>query len=104
MDVLKHKLFILHLNGERLSLQTVSPMNADEDDELRRLEKKGLTKFLVMDSSSSYIFHKSVVHKLIHNLLAIDNPDFEIVDSSQSSRRILRIKASNISVRDVVLN
>jgi predicted trehalose synthase len=103
MDWLEHKLFLLHLNGERLSLQAVAPMNADEHDELCRLEEKGLTKFLVMDSSSSYLFHKSVVEKLIRNLLAIDNPDFEIVDRSQSSRRILRIKASNISVRDVVI-
>jgi hypothetical protein len=103
MDWLEHKLFLLHLNGERLSLQAVAPMNDDEHDELCMLEKKGLTKIMVMDSSSSYHFHKSVVEKLIRNLLAIDNPDFEIVDRSQSSRRILRIKASNISVRDVVI-
>jgi hypothetical protein len=104
MDLLEHNLFVLYLNGERLSLQAVAPMNADEHDELRRLGKKGLTKFLVMDSSSGYLFRKSVVHKLIHNLLAIDNPDFEIVDRSQSSRRILQIKASNISIRDAVIN
>jgi predicted trehalose synthase len=103
MDWLEHKIFVLHLNGERLSLQAVAPMNADEHDELRRLEEKGLRKFLVMDSSSSYLFDKSVVQKLIRNLLAIDNPDFEIVDRSESSRRILRIKASNISVRDAVI-
>jgi hypothetical protein len=30
MDWLEHKLFVLHLNGERLSLQAVAPMNDDE--------------------------------------------------------------------------
>lgn len=104
MDLLKHNLFILYLNGERLSLQAVAPMNADEHDELRGLEKRGLAKFLVMDASSGFLLHKSMLHKLIRNLLVIDNPDFEIVDHSQSSRRILRIQASNIRVRDVVIN
>jgi hypothetical protein len=103
MDWLEHKLLVLRLSGERLSLQAVAPMNADEHDELRRLEEKGLTKCLVMDFSSSYLFHKSVVHELVRNLLAIDNLDFEFVDRSQSSRRILQIKASNISARDVIL-
>jgi hypothetical protein len=104
MDLLKHNLFVLYLNGDRLSLQAVTPMNADQHDGLRRLEKKGLTKLLLMNSSSGYLLPKSMMHKLIRNLLVIDNPDFEIVDFTQSSRKTLRIQASNIRVRDVVTN
>ncbi|MEJ2427160.1 MAG: hypothetical protein P8101_22570 [Candidatus Thiodiazotropha sp.] len=104
MDPFEHKLFVLHLNDEHLSLQTMVPGTVDEHDELCRLEEKGLAKLLVIDSSSSFIFHKSFIQKIINTILSVDNPNLEIVDCSQNSRRILQIKASNIRVREVRLS
>jgi hypothetical protein len=104
MDLFEHKLFVLHLNGECLSLHAMAPGTADEHDELHRLEEKGLAKLLVIDSSSSFLFHKSFVQKIINTMSSVDNPDLEIVDCSKNSRRILQIKASNIRVREVRLS
>ncbi len=101
MDLFEHKLFVLHLNGECLSLQTIAPTSTHEHDELCRLEEKGLVKFLVIDSSSSYLFQKSFVQKIVRTMLSADSTEFEIADQSKNSRKILQIKASNISVLDV---
>jgi hypothetical protein len=100
MDSIKHKLFVLHLNDDSMSLQAMDPLNTDEYNELQRLEEKGLTKFLVIDSSSSYQLHKSVIKKMIHTIRAVDNPDVEVVDYTRNLQKIVRIKASNISVRE----
>jgi hypothetical protein len=100
MDSIKHKLFILHLNGNSMSLQAMNPLNTDEYNELRRLDEKGLTKFIVIDSSSSYQFHTSVIKKMIRTIRAVDNPDFEFVDYTRKQQRLVQIKASNISVRE----
>ena len=102
MNSFERKLIILHLNGEHLSLQAVAPTNAGEHEELCRLDQDGLTKLMVVDTSSSYIFSKSAVQKLIRNILSSDNLDFEMIDSSRKIQRILQIKASNISARDAV--
>jgi hypothetical protein len=100
MDLLEHKVFVLYLNGESLSLQAIPPINSDECEELSKQEERGLVKFLVVDASSSYLLHKSVVHKMVHNLLTVDDPDLEFVDQSVNSRRIIQIKARDVTVRE----
>jgi hypothetical protein len=99
MELLEQKVFVLLIDGKSLSLQALAPMNSEEREELRKLEERGLTKFFVIDTASSYLLHKSVVQKVIRNLLAVDDPDFEFADRSQNSHGIIRIKALSISVR-----
>jgi fatty acid-binding protein DegV len=57
MELLENEVFVLHLNSESSSLQAMAPINSDEHEELCKLEERGLAKFLVVDTSSSYLLH-----------------------------------------------
>ena len=100
MALSEYKLFVLHLNGDSMSLQAMDPLDTEEHNELRRLEEKGLTKFLVVDHSSGHQFNKSVIKKMINNMRVIESPEFEVVDYTRNEQKIVQIKASNISVRE----
>ncbi|MCP4488443.1 MAG: hypothetical protein GY820_14140 [Gammaproteobacteria bacterium] len=93
----------LNLNSESLTLQRVCPANSDELNELRELDKKGLTKFLVIDTSASFIAPKCVLEKLIDDFSNGDRVFSEIVDRSQQGQNLVQIHASNIWLRKSAL-
>jgi hypothetical protein len=97
MNKFEHKMFILFLNGENLSLQAISPTTHEELIELHKLDRKGLCKFMIIDTSFSYILHKRIAHKLVKDFTSNDNPTIEFVDRSKNSHGLLQIHASNIT-------
>jgi hypothetical protein len=96
MDTFKQKLFILLINGETLSLQVITPTTQDERNELRKLDQQGLTKFIVIDTTSSYLFNQRTVHKLINNFYFSKHSSVELIDRSKSSFCLLHIPASDM--------
>ena len=95
-DGLTLKKIVLYLDGNSLTLQRVGPANSDELNELRELDKKGLTKFLVIDG---FIAHKGTEQKLIDDLSHGVRVFSEIVDRSQQGHSLVQIYASNIWLR-----
>jgi len=98
-DGLSLKKIVLYLDGNSLTLQRVGPANRDELNELRELDKKGLTKFLVIDASTGFIAHKGAEQKLIDDLSNGDIVFSELVDRSQQGHSLVQIYASNIWLR-----
>jgi hypothetical protein len=96
MEELEQKLFILYLNGDNLSLQAVAPSTQVERNELQKLDRQGLSKFIVIDTSSSYLFHKRAIRRLINNFHASKNPQVALLDRSKNSRGLIHIHAANI--------
>jgi hypothetical protein len=101
---LNEKLFILFINGESLNLQIVSPTNSVEISKLKNLNRKGLTKLLVIDTSYSYIFHQNNMQKLINNLSTKDNSVNELIDCTPDNHGLVQIYAKNIWYRKLALS
>jgi hypothetical protein len=101
MSNLNNQLFILLIDGECLSLQSVSPGNSNEIAELKELNNKGLTKLLVIDTSYSYIFHQRYIQKLITNLSTKNNSITELIGKTQGNHSVLQVGASNIWFRSL---
>lgn len=97
------KLVVLYLNGDSLTLQRVAPSNKDELIELRELDNQELTKFLVIDSSISFVAHKCAVYKLIDDLSNNNSDLTDIIDRSQQGQSLVQINASNIWLRKSAL-
>lgn len=93
------KKIVLYLDGKSLTLQKADPANSDELEELKELDKKGLTKVLVVDTSASFIADKRALQKYIHNLSDSDKSLSEIIDRSQQGHYSVQIYASNIWLR-----
>jgi len=102
-DGLSLKKIVLYLDGNSLMLQRMSPANRDELNELRELDKRGLTQFLVIDTSASFIAPKCVLEKLIDDFSNGDSVFSEIVDRSQQGHSLVQIHASNIWLRKSAL-
>lgn len=102
-DGLSLKQIVLYLNGESLTLQMIDPANSDELNELRELDKRELTKFLVIDTSASFIAPKCVLQKLVDDFSNGDRVFSEIVDRSQQDHNLVQIHASNIWLRKSAL-
>lgn len=103
LDEFSLKQVVLYLDGESLTLQRVVPANSDELNELRELDKRGLTKFLVIDTSASFLASKCVLEKLIDDFCNGDRVFSEIVDRSQQGQNLVQIHASNIWLRKSAL-
>jgi hypothetical protein len=101
---LNEKLFILFIDGESLTLQVVSPVNRDEMSALKKLNKKGLSKLLVIDTSYAYIFHQNSIRKLITNLSTNKHSMTELTDCKPSNYGVVQIGASNIWYRKLGLS
>lgn len=92
------KQIVLYLEGKSLGLKMVDPQNSDELNELKKLDKKGLVKFQVIDASTDFIAHKGILQKLITDF-SKQNSFSEIVDRKIKSQSIVQICASNIWLR-----
>ena len=93
------KKIVLYLDGKSLTLQRADPANSDELEELKELDKKGVTKVLVVDTSASFISDKRALQRLICNLSDSDKTLSEIIDRSQQGHNLVQIYASNICLR-----
>jgi len=102
-DELSPKKIVLCLDGNSLSLRKVGPANGDELNELRELDKKGLTQFFVIDTSTSFIAPKGALDKLTDDFSSDNNVFFEIIDRSQQGQNLVEIHASNIWLRKSAL-
>ncbi len=79
------KQMILYLEGKNLSVRKVGPTDKEEFMELRMLDKKGITKFTVVDVSFRFFAHKNVQNKLLDNF-GSDNFRFaEIVERTKNT-------------------
>jgi hypothetical protein len=94
---------VLYLDGKCLTLHKADPANSDELNELKELDKQGLTKVLVVDTSASFIADKRAIDRLICNLSDSDKAITELVDRSQQGQSSVQIYASNISLRKYAL-
>jgi len=103
LDEFSLKQIVLYLKGESLTLQRVGPANSDELNELRELDMRGLTKFLVIDTSAGFIAPKCVLEKLIDDFSNGDRVFSEIVDRSPQGQNLVQIHASNIWLRKSAL-
>ena len=90
---------VLYLNGNSLAVQRADPANSEELKELKQLDKEGLTKVLVIDTSTSFITNKIVLQKLIDDLSNRDCVHSEIADRSGHGHNLVQIYAANISLR-----
>ena len=99
IDEFALKQIILYLDGESLVLQMVDPKNSDELNELKKLDKKGLIKFQIIDASARFIAHKGILQKLINDLSSCNSAFSEIVDRTQGSHSLVQIYASKIWLR-----
>ena len=102
IDEFAFKQIVLYLNGKSLDLKIVDPKNNDELNELKKLDKKGLVKFQVIDASTDFIAPKGIFQKLINDLSG-QNPFSEIIDSNIKSPSLLQIYASNVWLRKTAL-
>ncbi len=96
------KQVVLYLERERLSLHTVGPVNRAELNELRALDQKGLTKFMIADVSCHFVA-QGARHKLFDDFNNGDSVFTEILDRTRHEHSIVQIHASQISVRKVGL-
>jgi hypothetical protein len=101
---LNEKLFILFIDRESLTLQGVSPVNRDEMTALKKLNKQGLSKLLVIDTSYAHIFHQNSIRKLITNLSTNTHSMSELNDCTPSNYGVVQIGASNIWYRKLGLS
>jgi len=97
------KRVVLYLEEENLSICAVGPADSAELHELRRLNKKGLTKFMMEDVSCHFVAHQGVRHKLFDDLSRGDPVFTEILDRTRCAHSLVKIYASQISVKKLSL-
>lgn len=83
------KLTVLYLNGNNLTLQRVAPANSDELNKLQELDEKGLTKFLIVDTSAGFIAPKCLLQKLINDFSNDSSVFSKIVDRSSDDHNLV---------------
>lgn len=97
------KQVVLYLEEKSLSIRAVGPADSAELHELRKLNKKGLTKFVMMDVSCHFVAHQGARHKLFDDLSRGDPVFTEILDRTRCAHNIVKIYASQISVKKLGL-
>ena len=97
------ELIVLCLNGDNLTLQRITPASSDELKELQELDEEGLTKFLVVDTSASFIAPKCLLQKLINDFSNDSSVFSKIVDRSSDGHNLVEIHASNVWIRKTAL-
>lgn len=100
IDEVSLKKIIIYLDNESLAIKMVDPKNEEELNTLKKLDKKGLTKFQIIDASASFIAHKEILEKLVDDLSSNSSrPVSGILDRTQESNSVVQIFASNIRLR-----
>jgi CheY-like chemotaxis protein len=86
----------LHYEQQNISIKQVTPMNAEELEELRKLEKQGLAKFSLIGTEYKFVVHKNIQNKLSHDFVAKQKLLSEFIDRSPESPGIIHVYASNL--------
>ena len=90
------KSYLLDADNDCIAIKQVMPMNSDELKELRELDKKGLTKFSLLDTNHKFIVHKNLQNKLSHDFISKEKSLSEFLDRSPDSPGIVHVYASNL--------
>ena len=93
------KQVILYVDEKSLGLKMVSPGNDRELAELKKLDKKGLTKFRVIDASTSFIAPKNIQQKLIDDFSKGTQSHFETIERLSEAKNLIEIHAADIWIR-----
>jgi len=97
------KQVILYLDDESLSMHKVGPADRKELTALRMLDKKGITKFTIVDISFRFFAHKNMPNKLVDDF-SDDNFRFaKIVDRSDQGCNVIHVHASQVWLKKVRL-
>ncbi|NOY73624.1 MAG: response regulator [Gammaproteobacteria bacterium] len=85
---------VLYLNGESLSVNKVGPADSEELIELRMLDKKGVTKFTVVDVSCRFLAYKNMKNELLDNFGGDNSETNEILGCTEQECEQVQIYVS----------
>ena len=80
----------------KLILRKETPMDRNELNELKELDKKGLTKFSLVDTNYKFITHKNLQNKLSHDFIAKGKLVSEFLDRTPDDPGIIHLYAANL--------
>ncbi len=85
---------ILCLDGESLSVRKAGPADSEELIELRMLDKKGITKFTVIDISCRFLAYKNMQNELLDDFGAGNVQVTEIPGCTEQECEQIQVYAS----------
>ena len=86
----------IHKTQNQIRLRKEMPMNSDELRELKELDKRGLTKFSLIDTNHKFITHKNLQNKISHDFIAKGKLLSEFLDCSPDDPGIIHLYATNL--------
>ncbi len=86
----------IHKTQNQIHLRKEMPMNPDELRELKELDKRGLTKFSLIDTNCKFITHKNLQNKISHDFIAKGKLLSEFLDRSPDDPGIIHLYAANL--------
>lgn len=90
------KVVTIHKEQNEIVLRKETPVDTEELKELRELDKKGLTKFSLIDTGYKFIVHKNLQNKISHDFIAKGKKLSEFLDRSADDPGIIHLYASNL--------
>lgn len=90
------KVVTVHKEQNRFIIRKEMPVNSEELNELRELDRKGLTKFSLIDTGHKFIVHKNLQNKISHDFIAKRKLLSEFLDRSTDDPGIIHLYASNL--------
>ena len=86
----------IYKRQDQLLIRKEMPMDKNELNELKELDKKGLTKFSLIDTNYKFITHKNLQNKLSHDFIAKGKLLSEFLDRSPEDPGIVHLYAANL--------
>lgn len=96
INALTVKSIKIHKKQNQIYLKKEMPMNPDELRELKELDKRGLTKFSLIDTNYKFITHKNLQNKISHDFIAKGKLLSEFLDRSPDDPGIIHLYAANL--------
>lgn len=90
------KTISVHKERNHIVLKKEMPVDAEELRELRELDKKGLTKFSLIDTGYKFVVHKNIQNKISHDFIAKGKKLSEFLDRSTDDPGIIHLYESNL--------
>lgn len=89
-------LAVHRLKQNKVVVKKETPMNAEELNELRELDRKGLAKFNIVEANYQFIVHKNIQNKISHDFIANGKLLSEFLDRNPESPGIIHLYATNL--------
>lgn len=86
----------IYKTRDQVLIRKETPMDQKELNELKELDKKGLTKFSLIDTDYKFITHKNLQNKLSHDFIAKGKLVSEFLDRSPDDPGIVHLYAANL--------